>query len=350
MDPILQEYQRHLQGERNLAPATVRNYCDDLVPFIQFLDMEGLGPDDRMTKLSEFVSRSGDQSVTREYRRLVLSYVAWLMGTRTTNPGTHIESQGHARPSVVRNLASLRSFFRFLIARGLVPASSVWNRGSVSMRGLVPKVAKRLPQVLYHHEAEALVEQAPNSASGERAEPLGFRDAALLELLYGSGLRLSEAVGLDLASLDVPRRTARVVGKGNKERSVPLSRPCAKALGRYLEKGRPHLESGRRSQALFLNRYGGRLSGRTVELLVKRYALRAGLVHDVHTHTLRHSFATHMLDGGADLRVVQELLGHATPATTQVYTHVSPAQARKAYLAAHPRAGGETGDGQEARR
>ena len=206
------------------------------------------------------------------------------------------------------------------------------------MRGLIPKMPKRLPQVLYRQEADSLIEQPKVSSKEGRAKPLLLRDAALLELLYGSGLRLSEVAGLNLADIDVRNRTVRVVGKGNKERMVPLSRPSIEALNNYAAQGRPNLIADIRSQALFLNRYGGRLSQRSVQTLVQRYALRAGLSRDIHTHTLRHSFATHLLDGGADLRVVQELLGHASPATTQVYTHVSPAQARKAYLAAHPRA------------
>ena len=341
MQSLLQEYRQHLQGERNLAPPTVRNCLDDLVPFFQFLELEGVSTDSGLVKFKEFVLRNGARSVNLEYRRLLLSYVAWLMGTREVNPGKRNQTQGHARASAVRNLASLRSFFRFLIGRGMMPEATLWNRGSANMRGLVPKLPKRLPQILYHKEALALMEQAQGSPSEVRAEPLLLRDSAILELLYGSGLRLSELEGLDLQDMDIAGRTVRVTGKGNKQHAVPLSRHSIEALERYLEGGRPHLVSLRPGQAVFLNRYGGRLSRRSVEQIVHRYALRAGLTHGVHTHTLRHSFATHLLDGGADLRVVQELLGHATPSTTQIYTQVSPAQARKVYLAAHPRAGVE---------
>jgi site-specific recombinase XerD len=338
MDLLLQEYQRHLQGERGLAPATVRNYLDDLKPFFQYLSNEGIGPDDDLAKVKEFLMRNGPLSVPQEYRRLLLSYMNWLMSTRSTNPGKRNQTRGHARASAVRNLASLRSFFRFLIGRGAMPPAPLWTNGSTSMRGLLPKRDQRLPQVLYHHEAQALVEQPQSSPSETDAEPLLLRDAAILELLYGSGLRLSESERLDLHDLDMVSHTVRVTGKGNKERALPLGRPSAEALRRYLGGGRPRLASSRPTQALFLNRDGGRLSKRSVELLVQRYAVRAGLVHGVHPHTLRHSFATHLMDGGADIRVVQELLGHASPATTQIYTHVSPAQTRKVYLAAHPRA------------
>ncbi len=338
MDPILEEYRKHLTGERNLSPSTVRNYLDDLAPFLQFLDAEGLGPEVRWKKLRNFVMRNGDQTLNQEYRRLLLSYVAWFINLRTINYNKRNQTQGHARTSAVRNLASLRSFFRFLIASGLMPAAPLWTRGSASMRGLLPPPPKRLPQVLYREEAQALINQAKASPAETRSEPLILRDAAILELLYGSGLRLAELVGMDVSNLHLPGRTVRVYGKGNKERMVPLGRPCIEALERYLEQGRQMLISAGSGHALFLNRYGGRLSRRSVEQVVQRYALRAGLAPDIHTHTLRHSFATHLLDGGADLRVVQELLGHANPATTQVYTHVSPEQARKVYLSAHPRA------------
>ncbi len=343
MESLLLEYQRHLQGERGLAPPTVRNYLDDLKPFLQYLDMEGIGADDSMSKLKEFVLRNGAQRVHLEYRHLLLSYIGWLISKRNTNPGKRNETQGHARASALRNLASLRSFFRYLVGRGLMPSAPLWVRGSASMRGLLPMTAKLLPQVLYQQEAQTLVESPKVSASETRAEPLLLRDAAMLELLYGSGLRLSELAGLDMPDLDLTSRTVRVSGKGNKERSVPVGRPSAEAIQRYLDGGRPHLVSSRLTQAMFLNRYGGRLSRRSIEEIVRRYAIRAGLTHGVHTHTLRHSFATHMLDGGADIRVVQELLGHASPTTTQVYTHVSPAQARKVYLAAHPRAAQDEG-------
>ncbi|MBI4339690.1 MAG: tyrosine-type recombinase/integrase [Chloroflexi bacterium] len=338
MDTLLTPYRMHLLGQRNLSPATVRNYIADLAPFIQFLEKEGMGGNDSIGLLSAFLNRNGPQAVTGEYRRLLLSYVAWLMGQRVTNPGKANQARGHARASIARCLASLRSFFRYLIAQGAAPPSPMWNRGSTVMRGLIPRQAQRLPQVLYKQEATALVEGPLAAASGPRDAALALRDAALLELLYGSGLRLAEVEGLDLGGLNLAARTVRVVGKGNKERAVPMGRPCVEALARYLEAGRPNLQCRSSGGAVFLNRYGGRLSRRSVEQLIKRYALRTDLPAEVHTHTLRHSFATHLLDGGADLRVVQELLGHSSPATTQVYTHVSPTQARKVYLAAHPRA------------
>lgn len=341
-DTLLTPYRTHLLGQRNLSPATVRNYVADLAPFFQFLERERLGGDDAVARLNAFLTRRGPLAVSAEYRRLLLSYVAWLMSIRVTNPGKANETKGHARASVARHLAGLRSYFRYLVAQGQAPASPLWNRGSTAMRDLIPKQAKRLPQVLYKQEAKDLMEQPAAPATEERDPAYALRDAALLELLYGSGLRLAEIAALDIGDMDVASRTVRVVGKGNKERSVPMGRPSVEALQRYLDDGRPKLQSRQSGLAVFLNRYGGRLSRRSVESVVKRYALRANLPSDVHTHTLRHSFATHLLDGGADLRIVQDLLGHASPTTTQVYTHVSQAQARKVYLAAHPRASGKS--------
>jgi site-specific recombinase XerD len=323
-----------------LAPPTVRNCLDDLVPFLEFLELEDIRVDDSLLTLNRFVTRNGARWVSQEYRRLIMSYVAWLISVRKVNSGMINQKSGHTRASAIRNLASLRSFFRFLIAHEIMPTSTLWNRGSASMRGLVPKLPKRLPQILYRQEAITLLEQPGESQSETRAKPLLLRDRAILEMLYGSGLRLSEIENLNIPNLNFAERTVRVTGKGNKDRIVPLSRHSIESLKKYFEGGRPNLVSSP-GQAVFLNRYGGRLSRRSIEQIVHRYAARAGLTHGVHTHTLRHSFATHMLDGGADLRVVQELLGHASPSTTQVYTQVSSEQARKVYMATHPRAAKE---------
>lgn len=338
METLLQEYQHHLRGERSLSPLTVRNYIEDLKPFREFLTRERLGPSDTLAELREFVTRNSPEQTNQEYRRLVLSYISWLIQDRRTNPGKRNERHGHARTSTVRCLASLRSFFRFLTSRGQMPNAALWNKGSLSMRRLTPRMPHRLPQALFQEEAIALMDKARGSSSQGMPAPLLLRDRSILELLYGSGLRLAELAGLNLINVSPLERTVRVIGKGNKERIVPVSRPGLEAIRQYLEHGRPHLVASLQAEALLLNRYGGRLSKRSIEQIVRRYALRAGLAHGVHTHTLRHSFATHLLDGGADLRVVQELLGHASPVTTQVYTHVSQAQARKVYLAAHPRA------------
>jgi site-specific recombinase XerD len=189
------------------------------------------------------------------------------------------------------------------------------------VRGL--RRERRLPNFLSSEEITALV-TAPDSD-----RPQGLRDRAILELLYAAGVRVSEVTGLDAADLDIQARVVRVWGKGNKERLVLIGRPAARALRRYLREGRPRLARGAQ-KALFLNRDGDRLSARSVQLLVRKYALAAGLDKGVFPHLLRHTFATHMLEGGADLRVLQELLGHASVASTQIYTHVTEQAKRRA--------------------
>jgi site-specific recombinase XerD len=187
-----------------------------------------------------------------------------------------------------------------------------------------PKRERRLPRILTKNDLTAIIEAADSDT------PTGLRDRAILELMYAAGLRLAEAVGLDVAAVDLSEQVARVRGKGDKERMVVVGRPAVAALRRYLREARPKL-AGEGERALFVNRDGRRLSGRSVQKLVRAHALRAGLDQRVFPHLLRHSFATHLLDGGAELRVVQELLGHASASTTQIYTHVTEEQQRRVY-------------------
>ena len=196
----------------------------------------------------------------------------------------------------------------------------------------LPRRARRLPRTLSPGEAERLVE----AASGTK--PRDLRDRALVELLYGAGLRVSEAVGLERGGVDLEERLVRSIGKGGKERIVPLGRSAADALRRYVSRGRPFLDRRHRPE-LFLNAQGGGLTRAGAFLILKRLADKAGLEPGrVHPHLLRHSFATHLLEGGADLRSVQEMLGHADLATTELYTHVTDRRRREAYFAAHPHA------------
>ena len=196
-----------------------------------------------------------------------------------------------------------------------------------------PKLDKRLPSFLTQDDVRRLLE-APDLST-----PQGQRDRALLELLYASGLRVSELVRLDLEQINLDTREIRVWGKGAKERVVLMGKPAAEAVATYIHEGRPKLLGEKRSTALLVNRYGGRLNERRVQRILEKYAGVAGIGKRVHPHMLRHTFATHLLDGGADLRVVQELLGHAALSSTQIYTHVTKSQARKVYLSAHPLAG-----------
>jgi integrase/recombinase XerD len=241
---------------------------------------------------------------------------AWLTDLRT---------RGQAPSSVARRAAAARAFYRHLVLIGLRtnnPAAEVE----------LPRRRPRLPRTLSPAEVERLIDAANGTT------PRSLRDRALVELLYGGGLRVSEAVGLERGSVDLESRLVRCIGKGDKERIVPLGREAAEALRRYLGRGRPYLDRRRRPE-LFLNAQGGALTRAGAFLILRRLAAKAGLdPQRVHPHILRHSFATHLLEGGADLRSVQEMLGHADLGTTELYTHVSDRRRRDTYFAAHPHA------------
>ena len=238
---------------------------------------------------------------------------------------TELRSRGLASATVARRLAALRSFYRHLVligARGDNPAAELRP----------PRRQRHLPHPLSPAEAERLIE----AANG--IKPRDLRDRALVELLYGAGLRVSEAVGLERAGLDLDNRIVRCLGKGDKERIVPIGRRAADALTRYLARGRPFLERRPRPE-LFLNARGGGLTRAGAFLILRRLAEVAGLEPGrIHPHLLRHSFATHLLAGGAHLRSVQEMLGHADLSTTELYTHVSDKRRRETYFSAHPHA------------
>ncbi len=226
---------------------------------------------------------------------------------------------------MARALAAVRSFHRFLVADGELDR----NPAAAAVR---PKVPRSLPRALPVDEVARIVE-AP---VGE--EPAALRDRAILETLYGAGLRISELVGLDVDDVDLEEGSVRVIGKGSKERQVPLGRMGREAVGAYLTRGRPSLASSRTRGAMFLNTRGGRLTRQGCWAIVKTNVKRAGVHKRVTPHTLRHSYATHLLEGGADVRVVQELLGHASVATTQIYTLITEQHLREVYVTAHPRA------------
>jgi integrase/recombinase XerD len=236
-----------------------------------------------------------------------------------------LRSRGLASSTVARRLAALRSFYRHLVLIGLRP-----DNPAAELRS--PRRQRHLPHPLSPAEAERLIE----AASG--VKPRDLRDRALVELLYGAGLRVSEATGLEKAGVDLESRIVRCLGKGDKERIVPIGRQAAEALTRYLARGRPFLERRPRPE-LFLNARGGALTRAGAFLILRRLAEVAGLEPErIHPHLLRHSFATHLLEGGADLRSVQEMLGHADLSTTELYTHVSDRRRREAYFDAHPHA------------
>ena len=236
-----------------------------------------------------------------------------------------MRADGLAPSTVARRASAVRSYFRHLILIG--------TRADNPAAGLqLPRRGRRLPRALSPAETERLIEAAVGTTPRTR------RDRALVELLYGAGLRVSEAVGLDRSAVDVEERIVRVLGKGGKERLVPLGRPAAEAVRRYLALGRPHLDRRYRPE-LFLNARGGPLTRAGAFLILRKLAGKAGLEPErVHPHLLRHSFATHLLEGGADLRSVQEMLGHADLGTTERYTHVSDRRRREVYFQSHPHA------------
>ena len=236
-----------------------------------------------------------------------------------------LRADGLAATTISRRLSALRSFYAHQVmlgARAENPAAEIES----------PRRRPKLPRTLSPREAERLIEAAAGTT------PRALRDAALVELLYGAGLRVSEAVGLERAGVDLDARLVRVIGKGNKERIVPVGRSAVEALRRYLSRGRPYLDRRFRAE-LFLNAKGGPLTRAGAFLILRKLADKAGLEPGrVHPHLLRHSFATHLLEGGADLRSVQEMLGHADLATTELYTHVTDRRRREAYFQAHPHA------------
>ena len=307
MEHYLDKFILYLEGERNLSPYTVRNYRTDLIPYFDFLE------DNEIYDLGDV-----DRNVLRKY-------VAWLTTERSIRITNSLVKHGHDMRSVSRKISVLRTFYRFLVREG-------WLETNPVARLRLPKLVKKFPKFLSPQEASALVE-APLGLT-----PLGLRDRALLELIYATGLRVSEVVSLDTDDVADGNRELRVLGKGSKERDVVVGRQALDAIARYLSHGRPKLSANAKNRALFLNNSGGRLSVRSVQTLVRKYSLERGLVEPAHPHTLRHSFATHLLDGGADLRVVQELLGHESLGTTQIYTHMTTAETRKTYEKAHPRA------------
>ncbi len=266
------------------------------------------------------------------YRRDLRALTDWLgrpPGTVSTEELerylAQLRADGLAGSTIARRAAAVRSFFRHLVllgARTDNPAAELD----------LPRRTRRLPRTLSPGEAERLVE----AARGTR--PRDLRDRALVELLYGAGLRVSEAVGLDKTGVDLSQRLVRCIGKGDKERIVPIGRPAVDALRRYLSRGRPYLDRRHRPE-LFLNAQGGPLTRAGAFFILRRLAAAAGLEPErIHPHLLRHSFATHLLEGGADLRSVQEMLGHADLSTTELYTHVTDRRRRDLYFQAHPHA------------
>jgi integrase/recombinase XerD len=266
------------------------------------------------------------------YRRDLVALATWLNRPVATATTEELErwladqrAAGRSPATLARRAAAAREFYRHQMLLGA-------RRDNPAAELDLPRRVRRLPRTLSPGEAERLVEAANGTT------PRDLRDRALVELLYGAGLRVGEAVGLERGAVDLEARLVRALGKGSKERIVPLGREAVAALQRYLARGRPYLDRRHRPE-LFLNAQGGGLTRAGAFLILRRLAARAGLEPErVHPHLLRHSFATHLLEGGADLRSVQEMLGHADLATTELYTHVSDRRRRELYYQAHPHA------------
>jgi integrase/recombinase XerC len=299
MAGVLAAYERHLAVERDLTPHTVRAYLADV------------------SSLLEHAARLGDSDVTELDLRTLRS---WLAKQQTL---------GRSRTTIARRATAARVFTAWLTRTGRVPVDVGASLGS-------PKAHTSLPPVLRADEAADLIRSATEHA--DDGSPTGLRDIAMLELLYATGVRVGELVGLDVDDVDRERNVIRVLGKGRKERSVPFGRPAARAIDFWVRLGRPQLAIPGSGAALFLGARGKRIDQRAVRAMVHRRIADVPGAPDIGPHGLRHTAATHLLEGGADLRSVQELLGHASLATTQLYTHVTTDRLRRAYQQAHPRA------------
>ncbi len=299
-----QAYRDHLAVERGLAANSLSAYGRDLRRYLEYCGERGITTADQVSEAD------------------LAEFLGWLRRGSPEHPPL-------AAASAARTLVAVRGFHRFAQREGLAT-------GDPGREVRPPAAAKRLPKALTLGEVEAIL----GATGGPSADPLGLRDRALLEFLYGTGARISEAVGLDVDDLDLADASVRLQGKGGRQRLVPVGRHAREALDAYLVRGRPALVSGGEA-GVFLNARGGRLSRQSAWTILRAATERAGVGAEVSPHTLRHSFATHLLDGGADVRVVQELLGHASVTTTQIYTKVTVDHLREVYALAHPRARGE---------
>jgi len=310
MQEVFDKYIDYLKVGKNASLYTIRTYQSVLIGNSIRGSQKGFFPFLLMKKID---------SLDKVTKHTIREYIMWLVDQKV------------AKSSITCKLSAVRSFYNYLQKEELLKENPLDKISS-------PKQDKKLPSYLTGDEINRFL------AAPDVSTPVGLRDKAILELLYASGLRVSELVHLTRSQIDMDTREIRIIGKGSKERLVLMGRPAQAAITAYLKEGRPQLLGKKKTDAVFINRYGKPLIERRIQKIVKQYALQGGIKKRVHPHTIRHTFATHLLDGGADLRVVQELLGHASLTTTQIYTHVSKTQAKKVYLAAHPLAQGNGND------
>ncbi|OUT71091.1 MAG: tyrosine recombinase XerC [Planctomycetaceae bacterium TMED10] len=299
MRTAIERFIEYLRVERNASPLTLKSYEEDLIALVLYLEEV----EERPVKIVEVTTLS--------LRRFI----------------AQLQEEGYAKSTISRKLACLRSCFRFAVREG-------WIEANIAKPLRNPRAGRKLPHFLSAEEIAKLLESPPSTTSS------GLRDRAILETMYSSGLRVSELVGLGLEDIDFPAGLIRVRGKGRKERLSPLGSYAQKALKKWIAKRKPDPKAGEdHTSAVFLNRFGRRLTSRSVGRMLEKCLKQCGLDQRTSPHTLRHSFATHLLDRGADIRSVQELLGHKSLITTQIYTHVSTTRLREVYETAHPRAG-----------
>ena len=297
----VESFLSHLSTEKGFSSNTIEAYRNDLGQLASFVE------DQAMVKGYKPQWASVD-------RNLLIGYILDL------------KERGYASATVARKVAAMKSFFDFLVSEGVSRTDPTENLSS-------PKVGKSLPKPLTRAEVEALLAEP-----AKHSTPEAKRDTAMMELLYAGGMRVSELIALNTPDVNLEAGFVRCLGKGSKERIIPIHQQAVKAAEEYLVEGRPRLLRNRSEEALFLNRRGERLTRQGFWLILKTYAKAAGVKKPVTPHTLRHSFATHVLSGGADLRAVQELLGHANISSTQIYTHLTGEHVRDSYEKAHPRA------------
>ena len=295
----IESFIEYLRVERNASDLTIKSYEEDLIALVlYFEETEG-----REVELSEVT--------TLELRRFV----------------AELQQAGYAKSTISRKLACLRSFLRFAVREG-------WVEANIAKPLRTQRAGRKLPHFLSAEEIARLLESPPSTSAS------GVRDRAILETMYSAGLRVSELVGLSIEDIDFSAGLVRVRGKGRKERLSPLGSYAQKAIKNWLSQREPNPKATKEhASAVFLNRFGNRLTSRSVGRMLEKYLKQCGLDQRTSPHTLRHSFATHLLDRGADIRSVQELLGHKSLITTQIYTHVSTERLREVYESAHPRAG-----------
>ena len=315
--PLIQEFFSYLRYEKHFSDHTLKCYSTDLQQYIEFLDTEQASS----TAAHSYESGGTSTAVAMEVQAEILSVTAATIREFLVV----LHNRNYSRATTARKLATLRSFYKFLVRRGYLQSSPV-----AVIR--TPKQEKRLPKFLEAEQIDALFE-AP-----DRSTLLGLRDWAMLEVMYSTGVRVSELVGLDVTDVDFDEAVLHIRGKGRRERLSPVGQQAMDAIKQYLAKrGQPKPGESFDQQALFINKSGQRLSTRSVRRKLDKYLAQANLDPSISPHTLRHTFATHMLNRGADLRSVQELLGHRSLSTTQVYTHLTTGRLKEVYDKAHPR-------------